>query len=146
VVAVAGRQYAIKTRHVRRVVPAASMSRLPTSAGQLIGLVPVEGDAVPVADLAALVGLAAADATRPLAVVLGGREPPVGLLVDEVITATTVPDTDLRLGETGQTERRGVELGVTSTGVVLLDGPALLADERLNTSTFPATPGPPTAS
>jgi chemotaxis signal transduction protein len=146
VMSVAGRRYAIKTRHVRRVVPATSMSRLPGSAGQLVGLVPVEGDAVPVADLAALVGLAAGGAARPLAVVLGGHEPSVGLLVDEVIAATTMPDADLRLGETEGAQHRGVELGVTSAGVVLLDGPALLTDERLNTSTSPATPGPPTGS
>jgi hypothetical protein len=66
--------------------------------------------------------------------------------VDEVIAATTMPDADLRLGETEGAQRRGVELGVTSAGVVLLDGLALLADERLNTSTSPATPGPPTGS
>ena len=145
VMSVAGRRYAVKTEHVRRVVPAASLSRLPATAGQLVGLVPVEGDAVPVADLATLLGLAAGGGPRPLAVVLGGRESPVGLLVDEVLSAVSVPDTDLRLSEGEGGARRGVELGITSTGVVLLDGSALLDDARLNTSTSPVPSVPPTA-
>lgn len=143
VMSVAGRRYAVRTDHVRRVVPAATMSRLPGAAGHLVGLVPVEGAAVPVADLAALLGLAPGGGPRPLAVVLGGHELPVGLLVDEVLSATSVPDTDLR-GREGD-PAGGVELGVTSSGVVLLDARALLDDERLTTSTT-TPPLAPTAS
>src|SRR5919106_1536754 len=64
VLAVAGgHRYAVESRYVDQVAHNARLCRLPASPGQLLGLLPVRGEAVPVTDLAALAGVAAADGT-----------------------------------------------------------------------------------
>ena len=143
VVGVAGRRYAVETEHVRRVVRVAGMSLLPRSAGQLIGLLPVEGGAVPVADLAAVLGLSAAEPRRQFALVLGVDGPLVGVLVDEVVAAVSVPDASLVLAEPPSNNRRGLEIGVTEGGVVFLDAAALLAHDALNVSASASSPQAP---
>jgi chemotaxis signal transduction protein len=132
VVSVAGGlRYAVETRYVRQAVRSRSVSMLPGSASELVGLMLVRDEAVPVADLATVLGLAATDVTRPFVVVVGVDEPPVGLLVDEVLAAEGIPDAHLRGHQTGGGASAGLEVGMTSGGVVLLDGRALLDDDRL---------------
>lgn len=143
-----GKRYAVATRHVQQVVRNEGLCRLPGSSTELLGLLLVKGEAVPVADLASVLGLTGADHTRQLAVVLDDGHSPVGLLVDEVLTTARLPERELRLAETDglDAERASVELGITTDGVVLLDGALLLSDPRLDlraaaTATFlrPAT-------
>ena len=146
VLAVAGgHRYAVESRYVDQVAHNARLCRLPASPGQLLGLLPVRGEAVPVTDLATLAGVAAAaDPSRPFAVVLAGNGDPLGLLVDEVITAGDVACTELRPVERGLTEAC-IERGVTADGTVLLDVDTLLADPRV--SYFPhAEPSPDAAT
>lgn len=142
VVAVAGgRRYAVEIGHVRQVVRAQALSRLPASGSDLVGLVPVQGEAMPVADLATVLGLAAADPTRPLALVLAGdHHPPVGLLVDEVITTSSLPGSEVRAQHAPDGAGTTLERGIAPDGVVLLDGAALLADPRLRVPLSTSTP------
>lgn len=143
VVSVAGgMRFAVETRYVRQVVRNRSVSLLPRSAGELAGIVLVRDESVPVADLAAVLGLAATDPTRSLVLVLGVGEPPVGILVDEVLGTESVPDAQLRPHQGGAGQGKGVEIGMTAGGTVLLDGRALLDDDRLSIPAA-ATPPPP---
>lgn len=127
-----GRRYAIEVRHVRQVVRGEALTLLPASGSVLVGVVPVQGETVPVADLAAVLGLAAADASRPFVLVLAGEQPPVGLLVDDVLTTTSLTEAEVRSRRTP--DETALERGITSDGVVVLDGAALLADRRLTVS------------
>jgi len=144
VIAVAGWGYAVEARRVDQVVHNAQLCRLPASPGQLLGVLPVHGEAVPVVDLAALTGVAAVDPSRPFAVVLSGDGDPLGLLVDEVTTVSAIANSELR-PVAREIVEGCIERGVTADGTVLLDVDTLLADPRV--SHFPhADPAPETAT
>ncbi|QLG13046.1 chemotaxis protein CheW (plasmid) [Deinococcus sp. D7000] len=51
------RLLALPTRVVRQVVPVGALSPLPATGGSLLGLAPAQGRAVPVVNLAALLGV-----------------------------------------------------------------------------------------
>lgn len=133
-----GGLYAFETRHVRRVVRNAGLCRLPGAAGQLLGLVLVDGDAVPVKDLAAVLALAQPDRTRPLVLLLDGPHPPLGLLVDEVESSRRLAWAELTQVTDEPDGERSVERGITEDGVVLLDAELLLADDQ---APAPGSPG-----
>lgn len=133
-----GKRYALEVRYVRQVVRGEGLALLPASGSELVGIIPRQGEAVPVADLAAVLDLAAPDPHRPLVIVLAGEHPPIGLLVDDVLTATSLARAEIRWQSTPETA--AVERGVTSEGVVVLDGAALLTDPRLRvTASVPET-------
>jgi purine-binding chemotaxis protein CheW len=136
-----GRRYAVEARYVRQAVRVEDVARLPVSGSALIGLTTVRGEVVPLADLAALLDLAAADLARPLAVVLEGGPSPVGLLVDGVLSAEERGAHDVHSRHTDSDERR-LEVGVTTEGIVVLDGSALLEDERLTIETMSVRSAP----
>ena len=142
VVEVAGRRYALETGFVRQVVHNRGARRLPASATALVGLAQVRGDAVPLVDLAALLGLDDADLGRELVVVLDGRHPPLGLLVDAVLAADTVPDDDLTTSPGAAGDASSLERAVLPDGVVLLDAETLLLDHRVSPGPRPPTPSP----
>lgn len=132
-----GARYAFETGHVRRVVRNAGLCRLPGAAGQLLGLVLVNGDAVPVMDLAAVLGLTQPDRARPFVLLLDGGLPPLGLLVDEVESSRRLARAELTEVIDDTDGAGSVERGITSDGVVLLDAELLLTDDH------PPAPGSP---
>jgi chemotaxis signal transduction protein len=127
---VGGGRYAFETRHVRRVVRNTGLCRLPGAAGKLLGLVLVNGDAVPVMDLAASLGLTQPDRTRAFVLLLDGGHPPLGLLVDEVESSRRLARAELTEVIDEPDGERSVERGITEDGVVLLDVELLLADDH----------------
>lgn len=135
-----GRRYAVQLQHVRRVVRNTGLCRLPASASDLVGLVLVKGEAVPVTDLAAVLGVSGTDAARPLVLVVDNGSSPLGLLVDEVIEAMQLPVDDVRRRDQDVTQGTALELGIGPDGVVLLDCDLLLADLRLNSTAGPPPP------
>jgi len=135
----AGRLLALETRRVQRILRHASMCRLPLLGGHLLGLVDSLGEAVPVADLGALLDGRPPQPGGGFVVVLDGVAPPVGLLVDEVVAVTEVPADTLHAAPSSG-EAPALERAVTTAGAVLLDADLLLADPRL---TLPSTPGAP---
>ncbi len=128
VVSVGATRFGLDVSHVLQILRNRSLCALPAGGGDLVGLVSARGEVVPVADLAALLNLAAADASRPYVVVVGGEQPSVGLLVDEVAAVESVAEHDVR----GKPGGDSVESGVTSDGVVVLDARRLLDDPRLS--------------
>lgn len=130
-----GRRYAVESKRVLRVVRNPGLCRLPASMSELFGLILVKGEPVPVADLGVVLGVSGADPTRPLVVVLDDHASPLGLLVDEVVEATQLPDSDVRRVDRSTADGMVMELGITPDGVVLLDSQLLLDDIRL---TIPA--------
>jgi chemotaxis signal transduction protein len=152
VVSVAGgRRYAVETRYVQQVVRNRQLCRLPASGTELLGLVLVKGEAVPVADLASVLGLSGVDPARQLVVVLAGEGPPLGLLVDEVFSTETLSEAEVRLADDGAAEDTALERGLIDERTVLLHGLALLTGESLPLAVTAPTaathvPTPPTHS
>lgn len=143
VVVAGGTRYALETRHVREVVRFAELRRLPAGAGLLRGLVAARGEAVPVADLAELLGGTEPAGAPTFVVVIDGPAAPVGLLVEEASDVIAVPAALLTRRDSGTASP---ELGVTPDGSVVLDALTVLRDPRLtvprrSSGSFPLPPG-----
>lgn len=126
-----GRRYAIEAGHVQQILRNERLSRLPPGSGELVGLLFANGEAVPVADLASLLGLSEPDRARPFILLLDRPHLPVGLLVDEFLSIRRISEAALRTSAEGFDNAPSPERGVTADGTVLLDTHTLLADPRL---------------
>jgi purine-binding chemotaxis protein CheW len=127
----AGGTYAVETEVVRTVLPSAEIVHVPLAPDVLVGIANVRGEALPVFDLARLFGLADAErASHTNVVVFGEHRPEFAVLVDRLLGVRRFERTDLveppDAGRLGALAR-----GLTAEAIVVLDGGALLADERL---------------
>lgn len=134
-----GQRYAIEARYAVRVLPNEKLCRLPAEAGELVGLVTVGGESVPVADLASLLGTARPDRSRPFVVLIDGAGHPLGLLADEV-ESDRMSAAGGRVSIVGSDDPSSLERGVTADGAVLLDTVRLLEDQRLSRFARPPRP------
>lgn len=134
-----GQRYAIDARHTVRVLSNDKLCRLPAEAGELVALIMIGGESVPVADLASLLGTAAPDRSRPYIVLVDGAGSALGLLADEVESGHASA-AEIRPLAAESDDGTPLQRGVTADGAVLLDTARLLADQRL--SRFARLPPP----
>lgn len=114
---------------VKEVRPPGRVAQVPGSNGTLTGIVGGRGDALPVADLGALLGLpSSAEADDQWVIVLDHRTSPLGLLADSVLDIIEVQPHDLA----PPTDPGGLTRALLPDGAVVLDIPALLRDARLS--------------
>jgi purine-binding chemotaxis protein CheW len=131
----AGEAYAVETSVVRTVLASTEIVRVPLAPKVLAGLATVRGDVLPVFDLAVFFGLTA-DGRSPESlrvVVFGDERSEFAALVDRLVEVRRLAPAELL--EPPDSERlgglvRGVA-AIEGTALVVLDGRALLADERL---------------
>lgn len=116
---------------VRHIVHHHDLARLPGASRSLVGVTIIHGEAIPVADLAELLGLGEPRLRRPFLVVVGGSTSPVGLLVDHVADVLAVREDEIRPLSDAAEGSVGLHRGITPDGVVLLDSELLLEDARL---------------
>lgn len=129
VLAVGDQQVALPVEAVRAVRTPRPVAQVPAGGGALIGMVSEQGDALPVAALAGLLGLpvlAAADAHW--IVVLDHPTAPVGLLADRAVDIVTARRADIQ----APAEPGALVAGLLPDGMVVLDAAALLRDRRLS--------------
>lgn len=137
-------RYAIEARYVVRILRNEKLCRLPGEAGELVGLVMAGGEAVPVADLASLLGVSLPDRSRPFVVLIDGLGPPLGLLADE-IKSDRMSAAGLGIAVMGSDADACLERGVIADGTVLLDTARLLSDQRLSRFARRSRPEPDVA-
>lgn len=118
-----GEPHALEIRHVLAVMPSTPIAVIPAGPPVLAGVVNYRGGALAVFDPRPLLGLRPGGEGRRV-VVVGDEAEPLGLLVDGLPTVGRLRRDALSAGG-------GLSLGVTESGVVLLDGEALLGDDRL---------------
>jgi chemotaxis signal transduction protein len=123
--------FAIEARHVREVMRNDHLRRLPGGAGALLGVVPSRGEVVPVADLGALLGLCPPSRSRAMVVVLDHETAPLGLLVDGVEEVAVWRRSAVRSVTQAAALPRDDAVGVGPAHTAVLDGEALLNDDRL---------------
>lgn len=128
----ADRDYAIELGHVRRIIPLIEITPVPGAPDVFAGVINLRGEILAVIDLGRLLGAAAGRRTVPTHVlVLGGERNEFGLLADAVgeVMALRTDDVLELPGNTG-IDRAGLR-GLTESGLIVLDGDALLRDDRL---------------
>lgn len=127
-VTVGAEQVALPLGHLREVLPASSVTRVPGANGTLTGLLGGHGDPLPVASLASLLGLGTR--ARPIdqwVVVLDDRSAPLGLLADSADDVVAVSASSLSAAP----DSAGLVKGLAPGGVLVLDPTVVLGDGRL---------------
>lgn len=124
---------AIETRCVREVVPLRKITPLPRTADFVAGIINLRGDLIPVFDLRRLLGLAADASGTPLHVIIVGEgQAEFGITVDELPQAGGITLGSLTaIAGPGTGDSRSWLRGVTGDAVIVIDGSALIADQRL---------------
>ncbi len=133
VFSIADERYAVETRYVRRVVKPDACTPVPGTPSALRGLINVHGEVLAVFDLPTALGVgrgAACDGT--FVVVLGVSRDELGVAADAVHEVRSLRGGEL-LDPPGALEGvgRSLLLGITADALLVLDGGALLADDRL---------------
>jgi purine-binding chemotaxis protein CheW len=129
----AAESYAVETRYVHEIMPVKELTAVPLTPEFLLGVTNLRGEILPVFDLGRLLGLGTRQHERtPLLIVLGETHPQFGFVAEAVEQVTTLEVPALNncaasFGSAGH----GIVRGVTANALIILDGPALLADERL---------------
>jgi purine-binding chemotaxis protein CheW len=129
----ASERYALELRWIREVARLADYTPVPGTPDHIVGLTNLRGEIVTVVDLRRLFGLVTpglSDLSR--LVVLGDTRAEFGVLVDSAHGTTTISVTDVLAAPAGVAGIAGACVrGVTRDAVIVLDGQALLADQRL---------------
>jgi len=129
----ASERYAIELRWIREVVRLTDYTPVPGTPDSIVGLTNLRGEIVAVVDLRRLFQLATpglSDLSR--LVVLGEIRGELGVLVDSAHGTTTISAADVLAAPPGVAGIAGACVrGVTRDAMIVLDGQALLADQRL---------------
>jgi purine-binding chemotaxis protein CheW len=129
----ASERYAIELRWIREVVRLTDYTPIPGTPDYLVGLTNLRGEIVAVVDLRRLFRLPTpglSDLSR--LVVLGETRREFGVLVDSAHGTTAISATDVLAAPAGVAGIAGACVrGVTRDAMIVLDGQALLADQRL---------------
>lgn len=126
-------QYAIETRFAREVVRLTGFTAIPGTENFLLGATNLRGEIVPVFDLMLFFGFASQGLTdRSRVIVVGGEEVELGIIADSVQAVSRLP-VDAIIADAAFEGARGGECvrGVTRDAMIILDGAALVKDQRL---------------
>jgi purine-binding chemotaxis protein CheW len=130
---VGGERYAVEARHVREVVSLRALTAVPGVPDYIRGIFNLRGSLLMVVDLCRLFGLTTSglgELTK--VVVLGTESQEFGVLADRVDKVEPVYKEELREPSEAVVSGAGRHFQwVTPDGRLVLDGRALLADERL---------------
>ncbi|CAM4449722.1 chemotaxis protein CheW [Corallococcus exiguus] len=128
----AGQLYALESRFILEVMRAPELTLLPGAPPLLRGLTLLRGEVLPVVELAPLFGRPAAQGTGPVLVVGSTARAELGLRTDEVMEVAVLTVTEMLPAPPSLEEEAGALVsGVSPDGTLVLEGEALLADERL---------------
>jgi purine-binding chemotaxis protein CheW len=129
----ANERYAVETRHVREVVRFADFTPVPGAPDFLVGLINLRGEVLAVFDLRRSFGVAASAPTDlARVIVLGNERAECGVLADAVheVTVLRIDEVHEPPGSVAGAGRDYLR-GVTAGALIVLDGAALLGDDRL---------------
>jgi purine-binding chemotaxis protein CheW len=126
-------RFALALGSIRQVVPVADIVPVPGAPSHLAGVVNLRGEILAVFDLRRLQGSEGhRPATGARVLVVGTDRAELGLLADAVDEILTLrPDAILPPPSLAGLRAGGLIEGVTADALIILDGAALLADQRL---------------
>lgn len=125
---IAGEAYALETRFTFSVMQRSRPAVLPGIPSPFLGILGVQGEIVPVVDLAAIWGRAASRDETTAAVIMGVDAPEFAIVVDGLDQLVRVPEPELAAAPA--LEDRHHLVARLIRGMSLLDGGAMLVDPR----------------
>jgi purine-binding chemotaxis protein CheW len=128
-----GERYGIETRHVREVVRLPGLTAIPGAPQVVTGIANLRGQNLVVFDVRLLFGLTLEtmrETSRVL--VCGDATPDLGILVDAVQAVLRLPAHEIQADAVPAVNAAPkLVRGITRDATIILDGTALLADQRL---------------
>jgi purine-binding chemotaxis protein CheW len=125
-------RYGIESAYVREVVRFTDFTPVPGAPEFLVGVTGLRGELLAIVDLRALLGVqqqGITDLSR--IIVLGGERAEFGLLADSTHELKLLPAGQLLEPAAAAGLERQLLRGVTAEALIVLDGAALLRDQRL---------------
>ena len=127
-----GEQYAIESHFVSEVLRAPAVTDVPGTPRLLRGIANLRGGILAIMDLSGLLGTTPEEDQTEWVLVLGEQRDELGIAVDEVVEVTRVrTDEVLPPARAAREICRDWIRGVTREATVILDGRAILNDQRL---------------
>jgi purine-binding chemotaxis protein CheW len=126
-------QYALETQFAREVIRLTEFTALPGVPEFVIGVANLRGDIIPIFDLMRFFGFASQGLMdRSRVIVVGRAGADFGVIADSVQEVSRLPVENFAPNSVfeGQRGRECVQ-GVTRDAMIVLDGAALLSDQRL---------------
>lgn len=123
--------YAIETRFVEEVIKHSSITPVPGSASVLQGVMNLRGEILAVMNLGLLLRSALEHTRDTWIIVIGQHRTEFAVSVDAVTEVTTLPVRDILPPNKHSDETDSLIRGVTINALSVIDGVALLDDERL---------------
>lgn len=127
---IAGGRYALDTRFTFSVIQHAQPAILPGTPDYFVGILGVQGDVVPLVDLARFWGGSAAPADQPPVIVLGGDVPEFAIVIDGF--DDMIARAQAEIEPQGADAERQFVARVLNDGIALLDASLLLGDPRFS--------------
>ncbi len=127
---IGGERYAIETRFAFSVMQQADPAALPGAPAHFLGILGVQGEIVPLFDLARVWGRPALQAEALSAVILGVDAPEFAIAVDSLDELVRYPESEIAAAPALDGHHEFVSRLVR--GMSLLDGRALLDDARFS--------------
>lgn len=126
-----GERYGIESKFVREVLRLTGFTPVPGTPDFVLGVTNMRGAVLAIFDLRRLMALPQQHGLTDLsrAIVLGTDRVEFAILADSTQGHAIVPADEVRA--LPDADRRTLQLGVTASGLVVLDGAALLSDPRL---------------
>jgi purine-binding chemotaxis protein CheW len=128
-----GERYAIESRFVAEVLREPAVTDVPGTPPLLQGVTNLRGEILAVMDLSGLLGTSHTTGQTEWVLVLGEEHDELGIAVDEVIEVTRVRTEEvLPPARAAREFSREWIRGITSEATVILNGRAILNDQRLH--------------
>lgn len=125
-------RYGIAMRYVLEVLRDVNVAPVPGLPDIVAGVVNRRGTILPVFDLRRLFDRPAASVSKATVVVLGGDRAEFGLLADSGTEIAAVSPSEIVADALFSADKgAGIVMGTTPNAVVVLDGDALMKDQRL---------------
>lgn len=126
-------RYAIETRCVQELVRVTGLTEVPGVPDVVAGIVNLRGQVLVVFNVRPLFGLASRAATQASRILVCGHDSPdLGILVDDVHAVLRLSVRDIETNADWSSDHvNALVRGVAREAMIVIDGPALLADQRL---------------
>lgn len=127
-----GELYALETAFILELTRVTTLTKVPDCPAFVRGITNLRGDVLAIVDLCTLFQVAEGADERPWMLVLGDERAEFGIVIDHAVEVCTINTRDIFPTSVSLSNvQRELLRGVTEQAMLVLDGAALLADQRL---------------
>jgi purine-binding chemotaxis protein CheW len=127
-----GELYALETKFILELTRVAALTKVPDCPAFMRGITNLRGDVLAIVDLCTLFQVASSPHEDDWMLVLGDDRAEFGIVIDDAVDVSSINTSDIFSTPVSVSGvQHDLLLGVTEDAMLVLDGAALLADERL---------------